>query len=324
VKYVKLGKSGLDISPIGLGCMSFGAPDRGYERWTLPETESLIVIKEALELGINFLDTANLYSLGASEEIVGRAVREHANRDEIVVATKIYFPLRQGPNLGGLSRKAIFAEVDACLGRLNLDYIDLLQIHRFDPATPLEESLEALHDIVKAGKARYLGASSMHAWQFAKALYLQREHGWTRFVSMQNHYSLLNREEENEMLPLCADADVAVVVWSPLARGVLTREWGAASARSETDGYGRTLFQQPEAEKAIVDAVGAIAAERGVSRAQVALAWLSRNPVVSAPIVGATESGHLRDAIKSLDLSLTDDEVARLEAPYLPQPRAGY
>ncbi|MGW5257685.1 aldo/keto reductase [Streptomyces sp. NPDC004012] len=322
---IKLGNTGLDISPICLGTMSFGEPSRGYPAWTLPEEDSRPLIKAAVETGINFFDTANGYSDGSSEEILGQALRDFAAREDVVIATKLYHPMRPArPNSGGLSRKAIMTEVDASLARLGTDYIDLWQIHRFDETTPLEETLEALHDVVKSGKVRYLGASSMHAWQFAKALHLQQLHGWTRFVSMQDHYSLLNREEEREMLPLCADEKIGVIPWSPLARGKLTRDWDETTSRSSVDAFGKTLYRQEESEKAIVQEVAAIAAERGVSRAQVALAWVSHNPVVSAPIVGVTKPHHLHDAIASLKVRLTDDEVARLEAPYAPQPPAGF
>jgi aryl-alcohol dehydrogenase (NADP+) len=323
--YVKLGNTGLDISPICLGAMSFGEPGRGYPAWTLPEEDSRPLIKAAVEAGINFFDTANGYSDGSSEEILGRALREFAVREDVVIATKLYHPMRPGrPNSGGLSRKAIMTEVDASLTRLGTDYIDLWQIHRFDETTPLEETLEALHDVVKSGKVRYIGASSMHAWQFAKALHLQQMHGWTRFVSMQNHYSLLNREEEREMLPLCADEKIGTIPWSPLARGKLTRDWDETTRRSSVDAFGKILYQQEAGEKAIVREVAAIAAERGVSRAQVALAWVSHHPVVSAPIIGVTKPHHLTDAIASLEVHLSDDEVARLEAPYAPQPLAGF
>ena len=313
MEYVKLGSTGLDVSTVCLGCMSFGEPGRGYPSWSLSEEDARPLIRQTLEAGVNFLDTANGYSDGSSEEIVGRVVREFANRDDLVIATKVYARMRPGPNGGGLSRKAIMTEVDASLTRLGTDYIDLYQIHRFDDTVPLEETLEALHDVVKSGKVRYIGASSMYAWQFAKALYLQRQHGWARFVSMQDHYSLLNREEEREMLPLCVDEGIGVIPWSPLARGRLTRDQDEATSRSAVDAFGRNLFRQQEAEKAIIDAVAAIAAERGVPRAQVALAWVSRHPAVTAPIVGVTKPHHL-----------TDDEAARLEAPYLPQPLAGF
>ncbi|MET8809616.1 aldo/keto reductase [Streptomyces sp. NPDC004546] len=323
--YIKLGNTGLDISPICLGTMSIGEPDRGYPAWTLSEQDSRPLIKAAAEAGINFFDTANGYSDGSSEEILGRALRDFTAREDVVIATKLYHPMRPGhPNSGGLSRKAIMTEIDASLTRLGTDYIDLWQIHRFDETTPLEETLEALHDVVKSGKVRYIGASSMRAWQFAKALHLQQLHGWTRFVSMQNHYSLLNREEEREMLPLCADEKIGTIPWSPLARGKLTRDWDETTHRSSVDAFGKTLYRQEESEKAIVQEVAAVAAERGISRAQVALAWVSHNPVVSAPIVGVTKPHHLEDAIASLEVRLTDDEVARLEAPYAPQPPAGF
>src|SRR5215813_14074311 len=300
--------------------MSFGEPGRGYPSWTLAEADARPLIRQALEAGINFLDTANGYSDGSSEEIVGRAVREFANRDDVVIATKVYHPMRPGPNAKGLSRKTIMTEIDASLTRLGTDYVDLYQIHRFDDTVPLEETLEALHDVAKSGKARYIGASSMHAWQFAKALHLQQLHGWTKFVSMQDHYSLLNREEEREMLPLCADAKIGVIPWSPLARGRLTRDRDQVTTRSASDVFGQALYRQQDAEQAIADAVAAIAAERGVSRAQVALAWVSRHPAVSAPIVGVTKPHHLHDAIASLGVHLTNDEARRLEAPYAPQP----
>jgi 1-deoxyxylulose-5-phosphate synthase len=322
VKYVKLGSTGLDVSRICLGCMSFGAPDRGNHPWSLDEETSRPFIRRAVEAGINFFDTANTYSNGSSEEIVGRALAEYANRDEIVLATKVYMTMRPGPNGGGLSRKAIMAEIDNSLRRLGTDYVDLYQIHRWDYATPIEETLEALHDVVKAGKARYLGASSMHAWQFSKALYLADRHGWTRFATMQNHYNLLYREEEREMLPLCGDQGVGVIPWSPLARGKLTREWDDTSARSETDEFGKRLYQGTD--RAIVERVAAIANERAVSRAQVATAWLLRNPLVTAPIVGTTKPHHLDDAVAALHVTLSDEEVARLEEPYAPHRVAGF
>jgi aryl-alcohol dehydrogenase-like predicted oxidoreductase len=324
MKYLKLGRTGLDVSAICLGCMTYGDPRRGNHPWSLPEQDSRQLIKQALDAGINFFDTANVYSDGSSEEILGRALNDFADRDEVVVATKVHGVMRPGPNGGGLSRKAIFAEIDHSLRRLGLDYVDLYQIHRLDRGVPMEETLEALHDLVRAGKVRYLGASSMYAWEFAKALYLQERHGWARFVSMQDHYNLLNREEEREMLPLCADAGVAVIPWSPLARGKLTRDWDATTERSATDEFGRTLYGHDAGDRTIVEAVASIAAERGVPRAQVALAWVSRNPVVTAPIVGARKTDHLTDAIESLDITLTDDEVARLEDPYTPHAIAGF
>lgn len=322
MKYVKLGNTGLDVSRICLGCMSYGVPERGTHPWTLPEEAARPLIRQAVEAGINFFDTANVYSDGTSEEIVGRALGEFARRDEIVIATKLNGRMRPGPNAAGLSRKAVLTEIDNSLRRLGTDYVDLYQIHRWDTATPIEETMEALHDVVKAGKARYIGASSMYAWQFAKAQYSAERHGWTRFVSMQNHLNLLYREEEREMLPLCADQGVGVIPWSPLARGRLTRDWGADSARSETDEFGKTLYG--EADRPIVEAVATIAAERGVSRAQVALAWIAGRPGVTAPIVGAGKPGHIQDAVAALSLTLTEDEIDRLERPYTPRPVAGF
>jgi aryl-alcohol dehydrogenase (NADP+) len=323
MQYTTLGSTGLQVSRIALGCMTYGDPNRGNHAWTLPEDESRPLLRQAVELGVTFFDTANVYSDGSSEEIVGRALRDVARREDVVIATKVHGRMRPGPNGAGLSRKAILHEIDASLTRLGTDHVDLYQIHRWDPATPVEETLEALHDVVKAGKARYLGASSMWAWQFSKALHLQRAHGWTRFVSMQDHYNLLNREEEREMLPLCADEGVGVIPWSPLARGRLTRDPDETTARSQTDEFGKTLYTSPD-DAEIVAAVAAVAAERGVPRAQVALAWVLRNPVVSAPIVGAGRPGHLTDAVAALDLELADEEVARLEAPYRPHPVAGF
>lgn len=322
--YVKFGSTGLEVSRLCLGCMTYGEPDRGNHAWTLTEEASRPLIRQAIELGINFLDTANVYSDGTSEEIVGRAIKDFARRDEIVLATKVFSRMRPGPNGAGLSRKAIFAEIDASLRRLGTDYVDLYQIHRWDPETPIEETLEALHDVVKAGKARYIGASSMYAWQFSKALYIARLNGWTRFVSMQNHLNLLNREEEREMLPLCADQGIAVIPWSPLARGRLTRDWNATSERQESDQFGKTLYPQIESDRQIVEAVGRIAAARGVPRAQVALAWLAQKPGVTAPIVGASKPHHLSDAVAALSLGLTADEIAALEAHYGPHAVAGF
>ncbi|MFI1584194.1 aldo/keto reductase [Embleya sp. NPDC020630] len=322
MKYVKLGSTGLDVSRICLGCMSYGVPERGSHPWTLPEDAARPLIRRAVEAGINFFDTANIYSDGTSEEIVGRALADFARRDEIVIATKLNGRMRPGPNAAGLSRKAVLTEIDNSLRRLGTDYVDLYQIHRWDTATPIEETMEALHDVVKAGKARYIGASSMYAWQFAKAQYTAERHGWTRFVSMQNHLNLLYREEEREMLPLCADQGVGVIPWSPLARGRLTRDWGADSARSETDEFGKTLYG--EADRPIVEAVAEIAEERGVSRAQVALAWIASRPGVTAPIVGAGKPVHVDDAVAALSLTLTAAEVDRLERPYTPRPVAGF
>jgi aryl-alcohol dehydrogenase-like predicted oxidoreductase len=320
--YVKLGSTGLEISPICVGCMSYGVPDRGPHPWTLDEEHSRPLIRRAIEAGINFFDTANVYSDGTSEEIVGRALADYARRDEVVLATKVHGRMRSGPNGAGLSRKAIMSEIDNSLRRLGTDYVDLYQIHRWDYATPIEETLEALHDVVKAGKARYIGASSMYAWQFAKALYTADRHGWTRFTSMQNHYNLLYREEEREMLPLCADQGIGVIPWSPLARGRLARDWDVTSARSATDEFGKSLYQ--EGDRQIVEAVTRIADARGVSRAQVALAWLMHKPQVTAPIVGAGKTQHLDDALAALTLHLTEEEIAQLEKPYTPHPIAGF
>ena len=322
--YVNLGHSGLKVSPLCLGCMSYGDTSRGWHGdWVLAEDDSRPFIREAVEAGINFFDTANMYSLGASEEVIGRLLPEFTKRDEIVVATKAFLPWRQAPNAGGLSRKALIQAVDDSLTRLGMDYVDLFQIHRWDDTTPIEETMEALHDIVKAGKARYIGASSMFAWQFAKAQEVARANGWTRFIAMQNHVNLLYREEEREMLPLCADQGVGVIPWSPLARGRLARAWDETTVRSETDGFGKLLYrQQEDADRAIVEAVGAIAADRGVSRATVALAWHFTKGV-TAPIIGATKPGHIGAALEAVTLGLTDEEVARLEAPYLPKAPVG-
>jgi aryl-alcohol dehydrogenase-like predicted oxidoreductase len=322
MKYVKMGSTGVEVSPICLGCMSFGVPGRGGHPWSHDEEASRPLIRQAIEAGINFFDTANVYSDGTSEEIVGRALAELANRDEIVLATKVCGRMRPRPNGSGLSRKAILSEIDNSLRRLGTDYVDLYQIHRWDHETPIEETLEALHDVVKAGKARYIGASSMYAWQFAKAQHLAERHGWTPFVTMQNHYNLLHREEEREMLPLCADLGVGVIPWSPLARGRLTRDWDATTARTETDEFGRTLYQPDD--RVIVDAVAGIADRRGVSRAQIALAWVSRHPTVVAPIVGVTRAEHIDDAVASLSIELTEDEAAELEKPYTPRPVVGF
>ncbi|MFI5908172.1 aldo/keto reductase [Dactylosporangium sp. NPDC051541] len=324
MRYVKLGTSGLDVSPIAVGAMTYGDPGRGHPVWSLDEQASRPLIKHALDAGINFFDTANLYSLGSSEEILGRALKDFADRDAVVIATKLRHPMRTGPNGGGLSRKAVMTEVEHSLRRLGTDYIDLYQVHRNDHATPLEETLEALSDLVQAGKVRYLGASSMPAWEFAKARHLQRRHGWAPFVAMQHHYNLLAREEEREMIPLCRDEGVGTLIWSPLARGRLARAWddAKATARATTDGsYADRLYTPAEeaSNRAIVDAVGRIATDRGVSRAQVALAWLRRRPVVTAPLVGAASIDQLDDAVASLDLDLTDDEAAVLEGPYTPR-----
>ena len=319
MKYVKLGNSGLDVSKICLGCMSFGESGMGTHAWT--ET-SRQFMKKSLDAGINFFDTANVYSLGTSEEFVGRALRDFALRDEVVVATKVHGTMRKGRNAAGLSRKAIMTEVDHSLRRLGTDYIDLYQIHRFDPTTPIEETMEALHDVVKAGKARYIGASSMWAWQFSKAQYVAEQHGWTKFISMQNHYNLLNREEEREMMPLCVDQGVGVIPWSPLARGRLTRDWDDATSRSETDEFGKGLYK-PE-DQVIVKRVAEVARELGAPRAQVALAWVLSKSFVTSPIVGATKDAHIDDAIAACDLQLSAEHIARLEEPYTPHESVGF
>ncbi|MCJ2129679.1 aldo/keto reductase [Methylobacterium sp. E-045] len=325
MKLKKLGRTGLDVSPLCLGCMTYGIPERGPHPWTLREEESRPLIRQAIELGINFFDTANYYSDGTSEEILGRALKDFADRDSIVLATKCYYPLKDQPNAGGLSRKAIFASIDASLKRLGTDHVDLFQIHRWDYGTPIEVTMEALHDVVKAGKARTIGASSMYAWQFAKALFTADLHGWTRFATMQDHYNLLHREEEREMLPLCADQGIGVLPWSPLARGRLTRDWDEGSARQDSDEVGKRLYASAEAaDRAIVAKVAEIAQARGVSRAQVALAWVVQKPIVTAPIIGASKPTHLTDAVAALDLALDADEISALEALYTPHPVVGF
>jgi len=323
MKTTPLGNTDLQVSRLCLGCMTFGEPDRGRHAWTLPEASSRPLIQQALEAGINFFDTANSYSDGSSEEIVGRALKAFARREEIVVATKVYFPLS---NLSqGLSRKNIMQSIDDSLRRLDMEYVDLLQIHRWDYETPLEETLEALSDVVKAGKARYIGASSMHAWQFAKAVYTQRQHGWAPFVSMQDQYNLIQREEEREMHPLCQAEGIAVLPWSPLARGRLTRPWGEATARTASDEYGKTLYHATEEnDAAIAQRVEAIAARKGVSRAQVALAWLLHKPAVTAPIIGASRAEQLADLVKAVEVELSSEEIAELETVYQPHPVVGF
>ncbi len=325
MKYGRLGGAGIEISRLCLGCMTYGDPQRGTHSWTLPEQQSRPLIRQAIELGVNFFDTANVYSDGTSEEIVGRALKDFARRDEIVLATKVHGRMRPGPNGAGLSRKAIMMEIDNSLRRLGADHVDLYQIHRFDPATPIEETMEALHDVVKAGKALYIGASSMYAWQFAKMQRAAERHCWTRFVTMQNHLNLLYREEEREMMPLCADEGVGVLPWSPLARGRLARDFKVETERSKTDVFGGAVYDKmEEADRAVIARVGEIAARRGVSRAQVALAWLLQKPGVSAPIVGAAKPQHLVDAAAALSLDLTAEEIASLETPYVPHPIAGF
>ena len=323
--YVKLGSTGLEVSRLCLGCMSYGEPDRGGHAWTLTESDSRPFIKKALELGINFFDTANVYSDGSSEEIVGRALRDFTSRDEVVLATKVHGRMRPGVNGAGLSRKAIMSEIDNSLKRLGTDYVDLYQIHRWDYGTPIEETMEALHDIVKAGKVRYIGASSMYAWQFLKANHIAEKNGWTRFVSMQNYLNLLYREEEREMLPLCKEEGIGVIPWSPMARGRLTRDWEETSTRKEIDEFGKTLYSHTEAaDRQVVERVKAMAEKRGVPRAQVALAWVLQKEPVTAPIIGATKLHHLEDAAAALSLQLTQEEITSLEEPYIPHPVLGF
>lgn len=325
MEYTRLGRTGLKVSRICLGCMSYGDPNRGGHPWSLPEADARPFIRQALELGINFFDTANVYSDGSSEEILGRALREFAHRDDVVIATKVHGRMRPGPNGGGLSRKAILTEIDHSLRRLQVDYVDLYQIHRFDYETPIEETLEALNDVVKAGKARYIGASSMYAWQFMKALGLQAQHGWARFVSMQNYLNLLYREEEREMLPCCRSEGVGVIPWSPLARGRLARPWGASTRRTETDEFARRLYRETEeADRRVVGAVEDISRARAVPMAQVALAWVLKTPGVTAPIVGATKLSHLEDAVAAVSLQLSEEEVSRLNGAYVPHPVLGH
>jgi aryl-alcohol dehydrogenase-like predicted oxidoreductase len=319
--YVKLGSTGLEVSRLCLGCMTFGMPDRGLHTWTLDDEKSRPIIKRALELGVNFFDTANVYSDGTSEEILGRALKELAKRDEVVIATKVSARVRPGPNGQGLSRAAIMTEIDKSLRRLGIDHVDLYQVHRNDPTTPIEETMEALHDVVKAGKARYIGASNMAAWQFARALYVAEKHGWTRFVTMQDQLNLLYREEEREMLPLCRAEGIGFIPWSPLARGRLTRNWDETTERQENDEFGKMLFAKSlEADRLVIDRVAAVAKARGVPRAQVALAWVLQKPEVTAPIIGASRLQHFDDVVASLSLKLTPEEIATLEEPYTPRP----
>ncbi|MGN0062990.1 MAG: aldo/keto reductase [Nocardioides sp.] len=322
MRYTRLGTTGLEVSAVTLGCMSWGDPARGWHPWILDEDAARPLITAAWEAGVTVFDTANVYAAGSSEEVTGKILREIAPREEYVLATKVHGRMRPGPNGAGLSRRAIMTEIDASLTRLGTDHVDLYQIHRWDPATPIEETMEALHDVVKAGKARYIGASSMYAWQFATAQHVAERHGWTTFVSMQNHYNLLYREEEREMLPYCEDSGVGVLPWSPLARGRLTRDWDATTARSEGDEWGRNLY--PDSDRVIVDTVAAVAERRGVSRAQVALAWLMAQPAVTSPIVGVTKPHHLTDAVAAVDLELTAEELAELAAPYEPHRIVGH
>ena len=322
---MRLGNSGLQVSKVILGCMSYGEPTRGNHEWSLSEDESRPFIRRALDLGITTFDTANVYSDGSSEEIVGRALADFAKREEVVIATKVHGVMRPGPNGRGLSRGHIMEQIDASLRRLGTDYIDLYQIHRRDPEVSAEETMEALHDLVKAGKVRYIGASSMYAWQFAEYQHAADLNGWTRFVSMQDHYNLINREEEREMLPYCLDQGVGVIPWSPLARGKLTRDWDDTTTRSETDAFGKTLYVQAEhSDRAVAAAVAAVAEARSVPRAQVALAWVMQQPAVTAPIVGATKMSHLDDAVAATEVTLTDAELAQLEADYIPHAVVGF
>lgn len=325
MEYRRLGNTGLKVSRLCLGCMSFGVPGEGAHPWVLDEEASRPIIQRAVEAGVNFFDTANIYAAGRSEEITGRALRDFARRDEVVIATKAWGAWGDGPNQGGLSRKALFQAIDDSLQRLGTDYIDLYQIHRWDPHVPLEESLEALNDIVRAGKARYIGASSMASWQFQKALDLSVANGWARFVSMQDHLNLLYREEEREMLPLCAAEGIGVVPWSPLARGRLARPWGNTTDRSKGDRFGAQLYARTEdSDRAVVTELEQIAQDAGVPMAQIALAWLLAKPVVTSPIVGVTKIGQLEDALASLQLRLADEQIERLEAPYVPHPVLGH
>src|SRR5215469_3166805 len=322
MEYTRLGTSGLKVSRITLGCMSFGDTSRGWNQWALDDEQAEPVFRQAVEHGITFWDTANVYGYGTSEEITGRAIRKYTSRADVVLATKVYFTMGDGPGGSGLSRRAIMEQVDASLARLGTDYVDLYQIHRFDPETPAEETMEALHDVVRAGKARYIGASSMWAWQFSKLQYIAQLHDWTKFVSMQNQYSLMQREDEREMFGLLADQGVGSIPWSPLAKGRLARPWGEQTARSATDATARWVL--PHDDKPIADAVEQMAKSRGVPMAQIALAWVLNNPVVDAPIVGATKERHLADAAAALDITLTDEEIARLEERYTPRPPTGY
>ncbi|MEU4228143.1 aldo/keto reductase [Nonomuraea sp. NPDC026600] len=325
MKYRRIGASGLEVSAVTLGCMSYGDPAQGAHGWTLPEEPSREFIRHALDLGITTFDTANIYSLGQSEEILGRALREFTRREEVVLATKVHGVMRPGPNGGGLSRRHIMEQIDASLRRLQTDYVDLYQIHRWDDTVSIEETMEALQDVVKAGKARYIGASSMYAWQFAKAQYTARLHGWTTFISMQSQYNLLTREDERELHPFCLDQGVGVLPWSPLARGKLARPWDVGSDRIKTDPLGKTLYQQAEAEdRKITDQVAAIAEARGVSRTQVALAWLLHRPAVTSPIIGATQLRHLDDAVAAVELALGAEEMRQLEEHYIPHRVEGF
>jgi 1-deoxyxylulose-5-phosphate synthase len=325
MEYVKLGNTGLDVSKFCLGCMSFGDAEKWIHQWVLNEEQSRSIIKKALDLGINFFDTANVYSMGTSEEFLGRALKDYANRDEVVIATKVHQKMHEGPNGAGLSRKAIMSEIDKSLKRLGTDYVDLYIIHRWDYNTPIEETMEALHDVVKAGKARYIGASAMYAWQFQKALHVAEKNGWTRFISMQNHLNLLYREEEREMLPLCREEKIGVTPYSPLASGRLTRDWSETTQRSETDQVQKSKYDATaDADRLVVERVAAIAEKRGVPRIHIALAWLLQKEPVTAPIIGATKISHIEGAVGSLSVKLTPKEIAFLEDPYVPHPIVGH
>ena len=319
MEYIKFGNTGMDVSRLCLGGMSFGDSEKWIHQWVLNEDKSRPIIKKALELGINFFDTANVYSGGTSEEILGRALKDYANRDEIVIATKVHGQMHKGPNGSGLSRKAIMSEIDKSLKRLGMDYVDLYIIHRWDYNTPIEETMEALHDVVKAGKARYIGASSMAAYQFQKALYVAEKNGWTKFVSMQNHYNLLYREEEREMMPLCIEEKIAMTPYSPLAAGRLTRDLAEKTYRSETDEIAKFKYDTTaDTDRLVVEIVAELAKKRGVPRAQIALAWLLHKEPITAPIIGATKISHLEDGVGALDVKLTPEEISLLEEPYVP------
>ncbi|GAB2532502.1 aldo/keto reductase [Gracilibacillus alcaliphilus] len=323
--YVKLGKTGLDVSRLCLGCMGFGDANRWIHKWVLNEKETRPIIKKALDLGINFFDTANVYSNGTSEEFVGKALKEYAKRDEIVLATKVFFPMNDRPNGKGLSRKAIMTEIDNSLQRLGTDYVDLYQIHRWDYHTPIEETMEALHDVVKAGKVRYIGASAMYAWQFQKALHVAEKNNWTRFISMQNHYNLIYREEEREMMPLCREEGIGVIPYSPLASGRLTRDWNESTYRSSTDEVAKDKYDHTaEDDRKVIERVAEIAQKRQVPRVQIAIAWLLHKQPVTAPIIGATKTDHLETATGALSVSLSDEEIAYLEEPYTAHPIVGF
>jgi 1-deoxyxylulose-5-phosphate synthase len=325
MEYVKLGNTGMDVSRLCLGCMGFGDAKRWLHEWVLNEENSRPIIKKALELGINFFDTANVYSLGTSEEYLGRSLKDFANRDEIVIATKVHGQMHEGPNGGGLSRKHIMSQIDNSLKRLGTDYVDLYIIHRWDYNTPIEETMEAMHDIVKAGKARYIGASAMYAWQFQKALHVAEKHGWTKFVSMQNHYNLIYREEEREMLPLCKEEKIAVTPYSPLASGRLTRDWSETTHRSETDKVQKSKYDATaEADRLVVERVASLAEKYGVPRVQIALAWLLNKEPVTSPIIGAQKISHLENAVGALSIKLTPEEMTFLGEPYVPHPIVGH